>query len=93
LYKLGIKACSNVVNNDHAWPLTTETEKVYGHTRHFCTLYTSLELQFLNNNEREAAEDEDCRNKGPCMAIELSFNNIIQNFMQTDYFTTHFATG
>ncbi len=50
----------------------------------------SLELLLLNNNDREAADDEDRRNKGPNIAVELSFNNIIQKFTHIDYFASHY---
>jgi hypothetical protein len=53
------------INNDQARPVKTVTDKVYGRTKHFWPLHTSLELRLLHNNEREAAEDEDNRNKGP----------------------------
>jgi hypothetical protein len=53
------------VNNDQARPVKTVTDKAYGRTRHFRPLQTSLELCLLNNIDREAAEDEDNRNKGP----------------------------
>jgi len=48
-----------------------------------------LELRLLNDNKREAAEDEDSKNKGPCMGVELSFNNIVCKFTHTDYFVSH----
>jgi hypothetical protein len=61
----------------------------YGHMRHFQPLHTSFELRLLKNNEREAAEDEGHRNKGPRVVEELSFNNIVQKLMHTDYFASH----
>jgi hypothetical protein len=71
-----------------------ETDNGYGYTRHFCSLHTSLELWLFNNNEREAAEDQDHRNKGLHMAIELSFNKIIQMFIDWLFrFSSHIATG
>jgi hypothetical protein len=77
------------VNNDQARPVKTVTDKTYGRTRHFWPLHTSLELRVLNNNDREAAEDEDNRNKGLQMVVELSFNNIVRKFTNTDYFASH----
>jgi hypothetical protein len=61
------------VNNDQACPVKTVSDKAYGGTRHIWPLHTSLELHLLNNNDREAVEDEDNRNKGP----------------QMDYFASH----
>ncbi|MFN9980283.1 MAG: hypothetical protein ACK53Y_10235, partial [bacterium] len=45
--------------------------------------------RLLNDNEREAAEEEDSKNKGPRMGVELSFNNIVRKFTHTDYFASH----
>ncbi len=39
--------------------------------------------------EREIAEEEDSRNKGPRNGVEMSFNNIVRKFMHTDYFPNH----
>jgi hypothetical protein len=36
-----------------------------------------------------AAEEEDTRNKRPCMSVGMSFNNIIGKFTHMDYFPTH----
>jgi hypothetical protein len=77
------------VNNDQGRPVKTVTDKAYRRTRHFRPLHTSLELRLLNINKREAAEDEDNRNKGPRMSVELSFNNIVHKFMHMDYFASH----
>jgi hypothetical protein len=77
------------INNDQARPVKTVTDKAYGRTRHFRPLHTSLELRLLNDNEREAAEEEDSKNKGPRMGVELSFNNIVRKFTHTDYFASH----
>jgi hypothetical protein len=37
----------------------------------------ALELRMMKLQEKAAAEEEDQRNKGPRMAVELSFNNIV----------------
>jgi hypothetical protein len=77
------------INNDQARPVKMVTDKAYGRTRHFRPLHTLLELRLLNDNEREAAEEEDSKNKGPRMGVELSFNNIVRKFTHTDYFASH----
>jgi hypothetical protein len=61
----------------------------YGRTRHFHPLHTSLDLQMMNQQEKAAVDEEDLRNKGPHMAVELSFNNIVRKFAHTDYFASH----
>jgi hypothetical protein len=77
------------VNNDHACPVKTVTNKAYGQTRHFCPLHMALELRMMNWQEKATAEEEDQKNKGPCMAVELSFNNIVRKFTHSDYFASH----
>ena len=77
------------INNDLARPVKTVTDKAYGRTRHFRPLHTSLEFRMMNRQEKAAAEEEDRRNKGPRMAVELSFNNIVRKFTHTDYFASH----
>ena len=39
--------------------------------------------------DKAAAEEEDARNKGPRMSVEMSFNNIVRKFSHIDYFPTH----
>lgn len=77
------------VNNDPARPVKTVTDKAYGRSRHIRPLHTELELRLMNAHDRAAAEEEDAKNKGPRMAVELSFNNIIRKFTHSDYFPTH----
>jgi hypothetical protein len=77
------------INNDLDRPVKTVTDKAYGRTRPFRPLHASLEFCMMNRQEKAAAEEEDRRNKGPHMAVELSFNNIVQKFTHTDYFASH----
>jgi hypothetical protein len=77
------------VNNDPSRPVKTCTDKAYGRTRHFRPLHTDLELRLMAPAERAAAEEEDRKNRGPRMSVELSFNNIVRKFTHTDYFATH----
>jgi hypothetical protein len=35
----------------------------------------------MNPGERAVAEEEDRKNRGPRVAVELSFNNIIRKFL------------
>jgi hypothetical protein len=77
------------VNNDPARPVKTVTDKAYGRTRHLRPLHTELELRLMNAPDRVVAEEEDAKNKGPRMAVELSFNNIVRKFTHSDYFPTH----
>jgi hypothetical protein len=77
------------VDNDPARPVKTCTDKAYGRTRHFRPLHTDLELRLMAPIERAAAEEEDRKNRGPRMSVELSFNNIVRKFTHTDYFATH----
>jgi hypothetical protein len=77
------------VDNNAARPVKTVTDKAYGRTRHFRPLHTELELQLMNAADHAAAIEEDQKNKGPRMAVEVSFNNIVQKFTHIDYFATH----
>ncbi len=77
------------INNDQARPAKTVTDKAYGRTRHFRPLHTALELRMMNWQEKAIAEEEDQKNKGPHMAVELSFNNIVRKFTHSDYFASH----
>jgi hypothetical protein len=43
----------------------------------------------MNPANCATAEDEDSKNKGPRMSVEISFNNIVRKFTHTDYFATH----
>jgi hypothetical protein len=43
----------------------------------------------MNPGERAVAEEEDRKNRGPRVAIEMSFNNIVWKFTHTDYFPRH----
>jgi hypothetical protein len=43
----------------------------------------------MNGNDRALAEAEDSRNRGPRMAVEVSFNNIVRKFSNIDYFARH----
>jgi hypothetical protein len=44
----------------------------------------------MNQQEKAAVEEENQRNKGPLMAVELiSFNNIVTKFTHSDYFASH----
>jgi hypothetical protein len=43
----------------------------------------------MNAADRETAEEDDHRNRGPRMSVEISFNNIIQKFTHADYFAHH----
>ena len=72
-----------------ARPAKTVTDKAYGRTRHFRPLHTDLELRLLNPADRASAIEEDEKNKGPRMAVEVSFNNIVRKFTHSDYFATH----
>jgi hypothetical protein len=77
------------VNNNPTRPAKCVTDKAYGRTQHLRPLHTSLELRLMNNVDRDAAEAEDARNKGPRNGVEMSFNNIIRKFTHTDYFPNH----
>ena len=77
------------VDGDPARPAKTVTDKAYGRTRHFRPLHTDLELRLLNPADRASAIEEDEKNKGPRMAVEVSFNNIVRKFTHNDYFATH----
>jgi hypothetical protein len=77
------------VNIDPLQPVKCVTDKAYGRTNHLCPLHTSLELCLMNPADRATAEEEDSKNKGPRMSVEISFNNIVRKFTHTDYFTTH----
>jgi hypothetical protein len=65
------------VDNDRACPAKTCTDKAYGHSQNFRPLHSDLELRLMAPPERAAAEEEDKKNKGPRMSVELSFNNIV----------------
>ena len=39
--------------------------------------FLSIELQLMNAADRETAEEDDHRNRGPRMSVEISFNNIV----------------
>ncbi len=39
--------------------------------------------------ERAATEEEDRKNRGPRMSVELSFKNIVHKFTHKDYFAMH----
>jgi hypothetical protein len=43
----------------------------------------------MNAADRAVADEEDRKNKGPRIAVELSFNNIIREFTHSDYFAYH----
>jgi hypothetical protein len=77
------------VNNDPLCPVKCCTDKAYGCTRHLQPLPTDLELQLMKPGERAAAKEEDRKNRGPRVAIEMSFNNIVRKFTHTDYFPRH----
>jgi hypothetical protein len=62
------------------------TDKAYGYTQHLRPLHTSLALCLMNPNKQAGAEEEDAWNDGPRNGVEMSFNNIVQKFMYTDYF-------
>jgi len=40
----------------------------------------------MNAADREVAEGEDHRHRGPRMSVEMSFNNIVPKFTHSDYF-------
>jgi hypothetical protein len=77
------------VNNDPLRPVKCVTDKAYGHTNHLRPLHTSLELRLMNPANCATAKDEDSKNKGPRMSVEISFKNIVRKFTHTDYFVTH----
>jgi hypothetical protein len=77
------------INNDQARPVKMVTDKAYGQTRHVRPLHMALGLQMMNWQEKAIAEEEDQKSKGPRMAVELSFNNIVQKFTHSDYFASH----
>jgi hypothetical protein len=77
------------VDNNAARLVKTVTDKAYGRTQHFRPLHTELELQLMNAADHAAAIEEDQKNKGPRMAVEVSFNNIVRKFTHIDYFATH----
>jgi hypothetical protein len=70
-------------------PVKVVTDKAYGRSRHFYPLHTTAELRLMNGNDRALAEAEDSRNRGPRMAVEVSFNNIVRKFSNIDYFARH----
>jgi hypothetical protein len=74
------------VNNDPHRPVKCVSDKANGRTCHLHPLHTSLELRLMHPDERNMAEVEDSWNKGPRNGVEMSFNNIVQKFMHTDYF-------
>jgi hypothetical protein len=76
------------VNNDQACPVKIVSDKAYGGTRHIRPLHTSLELCLLNNNDRESAEDEDNRNKGPRMDYFASYCILQQGRSNWPYLRT-----
>jgi hypothetical protein len=43
----------------------------------------------MNNEDREATEAEDARNKEPQNAVEMRFNNVIRKLTHTNYFPNH----
>jgi hypothetical protein len=43
----------------------------------------------MNWQEKAIAEEEDQKNKGPRMAVELSFYNIVRKFTHSDCFASH----
>jgi hypothetical protein len=43
----------------------------------------------MNVTDRATAIEEDQKNKGPRMAVEVSFNNIVWKFTHIDYFAMH----
>ncbi len=43
----------------------------------------------MNPADRASAIEEDEKNKGPRMAVEVSFNKIVRKFTHSDYFATH----
>ena len=67
------------VDNDQARPIKTCTDKAYGHSWHFWPLHTDLKFKLMAPPERAAVEEEDKKNKGPRMSVELLFNNIVRN--------------
>ena len=77
------------INNDPLRPVKCVSDKAYGRTQHLHPLHTSLELRLMGEAERIAAEEEDQRNRGPRMGVEMSFNNIVRKFTHTDYFANH----
>jgi len=77
------------INNDPLRPVKCITDKAYGRTRHLRPLHTSLELRLMCRADRIVTEEEDARNKGPRMSVEMSFDNIVRKFTHTDYFPTH----
>ena len=77
------------INNDPLRPVKCVSDKAYGRTQHLRPLHTSLELRLMGEAERIAAEEEDQRNRGPRMGVEMSFNNIVRKFTHTDYFANH----
>ncbi len=77
------------INNDPLRPVKCVTDKAYSHTRHFRPLHTSLELRLMNAADRIAAKEEDAKNRGPRMSVEMSFNNIVRKFTHVDYFASH----
>jgi hypothetical protein len=76
-------------NNDPNRPVKCVSDKAYGRTRHLRPLHTSLELCLMRPNEQNRADEEDSWNKGPRNGVEMSFKNIVQKFMHTDYFPNH----
>ena len=65
------------VNNNPLRPVKCVTDKAYGRTQHLRPLHTSLELRLMCHADRMAAEEEDTKNRGPRMSVEMSFNNIV----------------
>jgi hypothetical protein len=66
------------VNNDPLRPVKCVGDKGYGRTNHLHPLHTSLELNLMNLANCATAEEEDSKNKGPQMSVEISFNNIVK---------------
>jgi hypothetical protein len=77
------------VDDNAARPVKTVTDKAYGRTWHFRHLHIELELQLVNAADPAASIEEEQKNKGPRIAVEVSFNNIVWKFTHIDYFAMH----
>jgi hypothetical protein len=66
------------VNNDPLRPVKCVGDKGYGRTNYLHPLHTSLELRLMNPANCATAEEEDSKNKGPRMSVEISFNSIVK---------------
>jgi hypothetical protein len=77
------------VDDNAARPVKTVADKAYGRTQHFRPLHTELDLQLMNAADCAAAIEEDQKNKGTRMAVEVNLNNIVWKFTHIDYFATH----